>query len=100
MDYGDFHNGEVSKGRWPVVGETFQPKHSSSSQFTGIRGQGGKGMQVDGQTWELSLLSRNRNCNSACFVSRLKEKKKSSGQFCPNVLIGCLRHISINDKPC
>lgn len=81
MDYGDFHNGEVSKGRWPVVGETFQPKHSSSSQFTGIRGQGGKGMQVDGQTWELSLLSRNRNCNSACFVSRLKEKKKAVGSF-------------------
>lgn len=74
-DCGGLHNGEGSKERWPAVWKAFQPQQSSSSPVWEIRGHGGEGTRVSGQTWEKSLLSRNRNWNSACFVSRLKNKK-------------------------
>lgn len=64
---------------------TVQAHHSVGSEA--------KEPWVSGQTWELSFLSRNRNCNSACFISRLK--KKSGGQFFPNVLKSCLRCVSM-----
>ena len=66
--------------------------------FMGSEVKEGRGYRWVVRPGSCTSVSKNRNWNSACFVFKLK--KKNGGQLCPNVLIDCPRHKSMNDKPC